>query len=220
MEDLGAWSRVTDRLYIWDYVVNFTHYVQPHPNFAVLGPNIRTLVEHNALGIMEQGQYQCRGGEFAELRAYVLAKLLWDPNLETDEIVDDFMSGYYGRSGAYVGRYFDLLQSRVRAGTRLPCHGFPASAPMFDRDFTREADRLFDAAEAVAETEEIRRRVELARLPLRYVKIRRNLRAAETEGELDRFRAVADREGVRLTGEFLETKEEVAGWELELEHGE
>jgi hypothetical protein len=39
--------------------------------------NIKTLRDNNSIGIMEQAADQSRGGEFAELRAYVISKLLW-----------------------------------------------------------------------------------------------------------------------------------------------
>jgi alpha-glucuronidase len=58
---------------------------------------------------MMQGSYQDRGGEFQELKAYLIAKLLWNPDINVDEVINDFMHGYYGRSGQYVRQYFDLV---------------------------------------------------------------------------------------------------------------
>ncbi len=72
------------RLYVWDYTTNFSHYIQPHPNYWVLAPNIRFFVNHNVTGVFEQGAYQSWGSEMAELRAWVLAKLLWNPALDAE----------------------------------------------------------------------------------------------------------------------------------------
>lgn len=47
-------------------------------------------------GIMEQSAYQSRGGEFAELRAYLISKLLWDAESNVDDVIGDFTYGYYG----------------------------------------------------------------------------------------------------------------------------
>ncbi|MCC6235262.1 MAG: DUF4838 domain-containing protein, partial [Verrucomicrobiales bacterium] len=115
--DMDGWARMAPHLYIWDYVVNFSHYVMPYPNFRALAPNIRFFRDHRAIGIMEQGAYQSRGGEFAELRAYVLARLLWDPEAAVEPIVADFMHGYYGRAGQFVQAYFDLLHGRLTPET-------------------------------------------------------------------------------------------------------
>ena len=45
----------------------------------VLQSNIKTFQENNAIGIMEQAAYQSRGGEFAELRSYLISRLLGIP---------------------------------------------------------------------------------------------------------------------------------------------
>ncbi len=84
VSDLQGWSAIAPHLYIWDYVVNFSHYIMPYPNFRVLKNNIRMFRDNKAIGIMEQAAYQSRGGEFAELRAYVISKLLWNPECDTE----------------------------------------------------------------------------------------------------------------------------------------
>ncbi len=49
-DDLRGWSRICQRLYIWDYTTDFAHYVQPHPNWFVLGPNLRFFQNLNING--------------------------------------------------------------------------------------------------------------------------------------------------------------------------
>ena len=31
------WSRVSDRIFIWDYITSFANYIIPFPNWFVLG---------------------------------------------------------------------------------------------------------------------------------------------------------------------------------------
>jgi len=101
------------------------------------------------------------GGEFAELRAYLIAKLLWNPEAEVEPILKDFMHGYYGRAGQYLQAYFDLLHGRLTPETHIRL-GLQHDDKLFSDEFVREAEALFDRAEAVADTEEIRQRVEMA----------------------------------------------------------
>ncbi|MGC9327670.1 MAG: DUF4838 domain-containing protein, partial [Candidatus Hinthialibacter sp.] len=93
VRDIKGWAAIAPKLYIWDYVVNFSHYIMPYPNFRVLQPNIQFFRDHNAIGIMEQAAYQSRGGEFAELRSYLISKLLWNPECDVEAVIDDFMYG-------------------------------------------------------------------------------------------------------------------------------
>jgi hypothetical protein len=195
VEDMDGWAAMAPHLYIWDYVVNFSHYVMPYPNFRVLAPNLRFFRDHRAIGIMEQGAYQSRGGEFAELRAYVLARLLWNPEAAVEPIVADFMHGYYGRAGQFVQAYFDLLHGRLTPDTHIHL-GLQPDDALFSDAFVEEAGQLFDQAEAVADTEALRRRVELARLPVLYLKCKRSPAVARQDGTYARFVEIARREGV------------------------
>jgi hypothetical protein len=195
VEDTENWAKLAPHIYVWDYVVNFSHYIMPYPNFRVLQPNIQFFRDHNAIGIMEQAAYQSRGGEFAELRAYVISKLLWNPEANVPEIVDDFMYGYYGRAGQFVKAYFDLLHGRITPDTHIHL-GTPPEDPLFSDDFIRESKALFDRAEAVADTEEIRQRVEMARLPIMYLECRRNPIEAKQNGTYARFSQIVEREGI------------------------
>jgi len=49
--DLSRWSALTDRLYVWDYVVDFAHSIMPFPNLYTLKPNINFFVDHHVKGI-------------------------------------------------------------------------------------------------------------------------------------------------------------------------
>jgi hypothetical protein len=193
--DLQGWSAIAPHMYIWDYVVNFSHYVQPYPNFNVLQSNIKTLRDNNAIGIMEQASYQSRGGEFSELRAYVLAELLWDPECDAEAVLQDFMVGYYGRSGQFVREYFDLLHARVTPERHIGL-GLRPDDPLFSDAFVVEAGRVFDKAEAVADNAVVGQRVEMARLPLLYLKCKRMPKMAVHDGSYKRFCEIVKREKV------------------------
>ncbi len=212
--DLRGWAAIAPHMYIWDYVVNFSHYTMPYPNFRVLQPNIQTFRDNNAIGIMEQAAYQSRGGEFAELRAYLIAKLLWDPECGVNAVIDDFMYGYYGRSGQYVRQYFDALHNRLTPNTHIHL-GLRPDDPLFSDEFVRESEALFDRAETVADTEEIRQRVEMARLPVMYLKCKRAPVQARIDGTYARFCEIVAREGVTLYAEAGQAHKEAFHQEVE-----
>jgi len=167
----------------------------PFPNFKVLQPNIQAFRDNHAIGIMEEADYQSRGGDFEELRTYLLAKLLWNPNCDVDRVINDFMYGYYGRSGQYIRRYFDLLHDRITPETHVHLWVKPDNKFFSDR-FVQQAEQIFDQAESVADNEEILRRVEVARLPIMYLKCKRTPVEAKRDGTYARFCAIVDREGI------------------------
>lgn len=195
LTDLKKWSAISPHLYIWDYVVNFGHYLLPLPNFETLQPKINTFQQNKAIGIMEQAAYQSRGGEFAELRSYLISKILWNLNCNTDEVVNDFLSGYYGRAGVPIRRYFDLLQSLIKPDVHFT-YGIKPTDEIYTEDFIREAESIFADAEKVADNDEILQRVELAGLPILYLKCMRSPVSAKYDGSYEKFCRIAEREGI------------------------
>jgi hypothetical protein len=195
LEDLKGWSAIAPHMYIWDYVVNFSHYVMPYPNFRVLQSNIQTFRDNNSIGIMEQAAYQSRGGEFSELRSYLISKLLWNPECNTEAVINDFIYGYYGRSGKFVRQYFDLLHNQLTADTHIHL-GLTPGDLLFSDKFVEESCELFKEAVKVADNEEVVRRVEMCSLPILYLKCKRTPLVARLDGTYETFCRVAKREGV------------------------
>lgn len=209
LEDLEGWSAIAKNLYIWDYVVYFQHYIMPYPNMLVLQSNINTFKENHAIGIMEQAAYQSRGGEFAELRSYLISRLLWNPDCNVEDVIDDFMYGYYGRAGKYVRQYFDLLYGRITPETHMHIETqeyerLTAEDPLFAGDFVERSLRIFEDAGKVADNDEILHRVEMASLPILYLKCKLTPVAARNEGTYEKFRYIVQREGITHYAEYGE----------------
>ncbi len=173
-DDIVNWSKICDRLYIWDYTTNFRHYIAPHPNLRVLGPNVKFFVEHGVKGIFEQGAYHSYGSEMAELRAWVLAKLLWNPKLDERKLIDEFLDGYYGPAAPHIRAYLEATHDAVEAsGDHLGCFS-PISAGFLSIDtLARGWAHLEKAKAAVAADDALRLRVEVAQLPVLYVLLKR-----------------------------------------------
>jgi len=169
-DDLEGWSKIAGRLYVWDYTTNFAHYVQPHPNYAVLAPNIRLFVARSVRGVFEQGAYQSWGSEMAEMRAWILAKLLWDPRLDQDKLREEFLAGYFGPAAGAMDDYLEGLESALaRAGDYLNCNS-PSNAKFLSLDtLMRSRKALESARRKAARSAEYSRRVRRASLPLTYV---------------------------------------------------
>ncbi|MDP2359658.1 MAG: DUF4838 domain-containing protein [bacterium] len=182
VRDLQDWSRLTDNILVWDYVIQFRNLVSPFPNLRVLQPNLRFFAGQGVTAVFEQGLPVLKG-EFAELRAYLLAKLLWNPELDFDAVLDDFLAGFYGEAAPHLRRYIDAMHEALAAsGEDLSCFGHPL--PTEDGYLSGAQldhyDKLFDLAEAaVAHRPEVAARVRTARLPLIYAQIEQGLILAD-----------------------------------------
>jgi len=168
-DDIVGWSKICDRLYIWDYTTNFRHYVMPHPNLRVLGPNVKFFVDHNVKGIFEQGAYQSYGSEMAELRAWVLAKLLWNPALDGQKLIDEFIQGYYGPAAPYIKAYLNVTHDAVEAsGDWLGCFSEHTAKFLSFEMLSKGWGHLTAAEAAVQNDPNLLLRVQVAQLPVMY----------------------------------------------------
>ncbi|HPG65276.1 MAG TPA: DUF4838 domain-containing protein [Candidatus Hydrogenedentes bacterium] len=165
--DMDQWSAMAHHLYIWDYVTNFCNYIQPHPNMRVLAPNIRFFIDHKAIGLFEQGDSGCSCSDFPELRAWVLAHLMWNPDRDENALINEFLDGYYGPAAQPLRQYIDLIHNAVEAsGIALRCY-MPDTSSWFTLEAMNRASELFDEAERVAAGDPaLVRRVQRARMPL------------------------------------------------------
>lgn len=168
-DDIVGWSKICDRLYVWDYVTNFRHHVMPHPNLRVLGPNVKFFADHSVKGLFEQGAYTTNGAEMAELRAWVLAKLLWDPSRDGDALTNEFIEGYYGPAAPHIKAYLKVTHDAVeKSGDWLGCfEKFTAKYLSFDT-LSRGWEHLLKAEAAVQDDPDLHFRVQVAQLPIMY----------------------------------------------------
>lgn len=87
VSDIQGWSAISQTLYIWDYVTNFRGYITPFPNLKALQGNVQFFHKNKVAGVFEQGAYQGRHGDLAELKAWLLAKWLWNPELPREQLI-------------------------------------------------------------------------------------------------------------------------------------
>jgi hypothetical protein len=168
-DDIVGWSKICNRLYIWDYTTNFRHHVMPHPNLRVLGPNVRFFADHNVKGIFEQGAYTTNGAEMAELRAWVLARMLWDPMRDGQELIDEFISGYYGPAGPHIKAYLQVTHDAVEAsGDKLGCFSQHTAKFLSFETLSNGWAHLKAAEAAVRDNPDLTFRVQVAQLPVTY----------------------------------------------------
>lgn len=149
--DMEGWSRMADHLFVWDYMTDFALYLLPFPNYRVWADNIRFFIDHHTIGLFEQGDYQAATGDFVQLRAWVVAKLLWNPDLDQRELMKEFIQGYYAPELVPVYfAYFDLLADRFeKTGDHLGIFRRTAF-DWFDLETLNQATEIQETAQAIA----------------------------------------------------------------------
>ncbi|GMV94654.1 MAG: hypothetical protein AMXMBFR82_44320 [Candidatus Hydrogenedentota bacterium] len=205
--DMEAWSAIAGKLYVWDYVTNFRQYLLPHPNYQALAPNIRFFVENNCIGLFEQGDTGSSCGDFVELRAWVLAHLMWDPSRDPEALINEFLAGYYGPAAWPLRCYMDRMRDAVtRADVHFGCFQ-DTTAAWLRIDDLNAAEVLFDEAEAAVKGDSVlEARVRRARLPLTYAWLNR-YEALKRSARLQNHPFLGPDDPAAATQAFIETCE-------------
>jgi hypothetical protein len=171
MQDVIDWGKISKDIIVWDYVIQFPNLISPFPNLQVIQPNLQFFVKNGVTAMFEQGNREV-GGEFAALRAYLISKLMWNPDANVDTLMNDFLEGYYGLGGKFIRIYIDeMREALLESEAHLRIFGSPNEAAdsyltpaLIDR-----YEELFDQAEvAVADSAALLERVRIARLPLDF----------------------------------------------------
>ena len=114
-DDIRGWSKLTNRLYVWNYCTDFANYLQPHPDYFTIGPTLQFFAANGVKGVFEQGAYQSTGGNMAELKAWVTAQMLWNPKQDPNALIRAFLQGYYGQAAPKVMEYMKLLANEAKS---------------------------------------------------------------------------------------------------------
>lgn len=174
---LKQWSRITNNIFLWDYGINFSSYLFPFPNFHILQKNIQ-LFHRNKVTMHFSEIESVRGGDFAELRAYMISKLMWNDKLDVDSLEHHFLNGYYGKAGIILYDYIKLLEkSLIKSGVKLNIYGaqWEHLKGMFSPTLMKQYNQMFDKAEAlVINNLVLLKRVQRSRLSLQYMNLEIN----------------------------------------------
>lgn len=186
VKDVEGWSKICNRLWVWDYTTTFAAYVTPFPNLRVRADNIRFFVDHNVTGIFEQDVYNTTGGEFNGLSGYLGAKLLWDPKYDPEKAINDYLNGVYGAAAPHIRAYLDALHDKVEKDNIHVTIGASPEDKYLTDEILAKADTEFDLAEqAVVNDPATLQRVRIARMSTDYASIEHIRHDAEKIGQFD-----------------------------------
>ncbi|MDR1937872.1 MAG: DUF4838 domain-containing protein [Tannerellaceae bacterium] len=217
LRSMEGWANISDNIFVWDYGINFDNYISPFPNFHILQPNMELFRKNKATMHFSQIS-SIKGGDFSELRSYLVSKLLWNTSVDVDSVMQSFLKGYYGEAAApFLYQYIKLREGAL-IGSKIPLWIYDTPVThkegMLNKPMLRRYNELFDLAEqAAAEDQTFLNRVREARLPVMYAELEISRTEpiediAKLKEKLDLFLARANGFGVTTLNERRNTIEE------------
>lgn len=174
MKDLSEWSKICNRLYIWNYNLNCDESINIYANFGVMQRNTQIFYEYNVKGIYQQGVYYISesDAEFGEMKTYLLSKLMQNPYLDFAAEMAGYLVSVYGPGGIYLKEFIDIVTEHavtkykhlyIEEDSRFSLPG------MMPWEVSR-CNELWELAKAEAENEEQLNQILRSELCWRYWK--------------------------------------------------
>lgn len=185
---LKKWKKHANQLYVWDYTVDFQNYLQPFLHFHTLAENIRFFKRTGVKGLLEQGNFAYGGGASCDdLKAYIISRLLWNPETDIDDEMNRFFAAVYGKKSGEFIREYVLMTEKACCSHPLTIYMEP-DAPFITDELLEKADELFRKAVDAAENDEYRKRIKREYLAVRFLQLARmEMNAPERESLINRF---------------------------------
>lgn len=192
LSDIEGWKKLTDRIFAWDYMVNFHYYHLPLANHHVLNHNIQLFAKEHLMGVLELGGYDARWSDFSEMRQWISAKLLWDPTLDSDSLAHTFITDYYGQAAPDIWTYYQMVCALPTSRTHMDCHADPDTGIYTTEFRTRSMQVLRHAQQTAASDTLIHRRVSRVLAQAYYTRTLLDGAASLTDRTFLRLREIID----------------------------
>lgn len=190
LKDLKEWTELTDKVFIWDYIVNYRNNMGPFPNIHVLGPNLKLFSDNHVIGVFEEAQGGTYGNAFEEMKSWVLAKLMWNSDVDTDSLVSQFIKDFYGIASADILAYYNLCKDFVTTrNVHMGCFSVLQQGP-FTEDFLKDGYAILEQAEHHAVDTETMEKVKKVKLQLYSLESDMNPVNHYQEGRWQEFKAL------------------------------
>ena len=119
---IDGWRSIAKRFWFWAYDIDFAHFHYFFDTFHTINDNMRGFKK---LGIeylfMNAGE--ANGIWQMKIRSYAYSKMIWDVNLDANELMDEFIKLYYGvcadKVKEFIKLFHDTYTSIIESGREI-----------------------------------------------------------------------------------------------------
>ncbi len=174
LQKIRAWNGFSDNYAVWDYlVVGKMGHPAPYTVIPAMIENFKVYGQagvkryFSELEIASGAKHSMFSMSFHDLTLYLNMKLMENPFRDTNALIDDYFTKYYGPAAAPMRELFDTLVKRQTANTQSLGKLPPRQWKHADLSFLKAAETLLDQAEKAAGNDETYlRRIGFERLPI------------------------------------------------------
>jgi hypothetical protein len=163
-KDMDDWNKKAKNIFIWHYNTNFKAYLLPMPNIRSIGKSVEYFANNNGRGVFMQAAGNGFSTELSDLRNYVMSRCLWKPGRDSWQEALEFCRKHYAESAQPIIDYLTFYHNLIEKEKKHPLLFCTEASLCLNSETVKEIDNYFTEALALAQSEEVRSRVEKASL--------------------------------------------------------
>ena len=111
MSTIKGWNAIfSTNILAWIYNAQFGYYLLPFPNWSSTAADYKILKESGFNFIYHQGTRETTTGALSEMRLYVQSKLMWNTELDSETLAEEFIDAYYKDAAPMIKTYYNLYR--------------------------------------------------------------------------------------------------------------
>ena len=159
IRQLKAWGAQCDKIHLWNYSTDFWAYPFPMPNVFASAEDIRLFRDNGVFYLYEQGCRQGPHAWFGELKGWLYAHLMWNPDQPIEPLLRRFFDGFYGAAAGKMREYLDKATALEYDVEEYPLnYSRRVVTPAVPNAFFEESDALLHEALELVRDDKVRRR--------------------------------------------------------------
>ena len=111
-----TWVEKCDKFVIYDYPLSYNHWPAVYPVWDNIQSYLRMYRDDGLLGLTNCSS-SSQDLAFHQLIGYIYAKLLWNPDMDMEDIYSSFLPDYYGAGWQYVREYIRVVSEELSGRT-------------------------------------------------------------------------------------------------------
>ncbi len=163
---IDGWGSLCKQIGIREYFGDYCHSQFPKPIVSVIRENIPYWLREKAIFVTSEGGESWGSNGVVW---YIAAKLLWNPQLDVDELLDDYFMKMYEEAAVPMQNYFDILENTFAHVEGRVSLG-PKRLPEIYNPVVADLEAAMKEAQVLARSDIVKRRVDLMAKNFEYVK--------------------------------------------------
>ena len=152
---LESWHTVANSYFVWAYNVYFRDYLIPYDSYSAIQDLVKYFVSHGSKFLWAQGNWNLRQNTgYDQLKSYLFSKLLWNCNLDVNELIADYFDKVYYEASDIMEETFWTFRAHSQVQKELGKSGNIYTAPVEEkfwpkRYLVNQLDKMEEAKKAI-----------------------------------------------------------------------